>query len=189
MFSPVFKPEPVWREGYDQKGCDDSDFPDTADTIIVGSGYTGISAALTLARAGQKVVVLEAGELGFGASTRNFGYCLGAENADRYSSRYGKDTGQKIALAYEDANNFLRTLISELDAEKIELRNNGLLVLAHSSAAFKEMSAQKGLAEDQTLFPSDKLEAVISSPAFHGGLCDLDPELCIVWASLSFGQL
>ncbi|MGO4737142.1 NAD(P)/FAD-dependent oxidoreductase [Bosea sp. 2KB_26] len=46
----------------------------SADVVIVGGGYTGLSAALHLARGGKKVVVLEAIEIGFGASGRNSGF-------------------------------------------------------------------------------------------------------------------
>ena len=44
-----------------------------ADVAVVGAGYTGLSAALHLARAGRRVVVLDAGEPGWGCSGRNGG--------------------------------------------------------------------------------------------------------------------
>ena len=44
-----------------------------ADVAVVGSGYTGLSAALRLAEAGAKVVALEAVEMGFGGAGRNVG--------------------------------------------------------------------------------------------------------------------
>ena len=46
---------------------------DTADVVVVGAGYTGLSTALHLARAGRRVVVLDAGEPGWGCSGRNGG--------------------------------------------------------------------------------------------------------------------
>ncbi|MFQ3255438.1 MAG: gamma-glutamylputrescine oxidase, partial [Loktanella salsilacus] len=44
-----------------------------ADVCIIGAGYTGLTAALRLAQAGRKVIVLEAHRAGFGASGRNGG--------------------------------------------------------------------------------------------------------------------
>lgn len=44
-----------------------------ADVVVVGAGYTGLSAALHLAQRGARVVVLEAQEVGFGGSGRNVG--------------------------------------------------------------------------------------------------------------------
>ena len=46
---------------------------DAADVVVVGAGYTGLSTALHLARTGRRVVVLDAGEPGWGCSGRNGG--------------------------------------------------------------------------------------------------------------------
>ena len=43
------------------------------DVLVIGAGFTGLSAALHLAEAGTKVIVLEAEEIGFGGSGRNVG--------------------------------------------------------------------------------------------------------------------
>ena len=47
-----------------------------ADVCILGAGYTGLAAALELAEAGYKVVVLEAERIGWGASGRNGGQAI-----------------------------------------------------------------------------------------------------------------
>ena len=50
--------------------------PSKADVAIIGGGYTGLSAARTLAKQGVSVVVLEAETIGWGASSRNGGMNL-----------------------------------------------------------------------------------------------------------------
>ena len=45
----------------------------TADVVVIGAGYTGLSTALHLAEDGRSVVVLEAADVGFGGSGRNVG--------------------------------------------------------------------------------------------------------------------
>ena len=46
-----------------------------ADVAVVGAGFTGLSAALALAKKGAKVAVLEAGLVASAASGRNGGMC------------------------------------------------------------------------------------------------------------------
>src|SRR5512143_2753135 len=52
------------------------DLPSNADIVVIGSGYTGLSAARILALRGVKVVVLEKETFGWGASSRNGGQVL-----------------------------------------------------------------------------------------------------------------
>lgn len=65
--------EPYWWEQAPRPELPSPVVPARIDVAIVGSGYTGLSAALTLARAGRSVVVFEASEVGHGGSTRNGG--------------------------------------------------------------------------------------------------------------------
>src|SRR6476659_6967095 len=51
--------------------------PSTADVVVVGGGYAGVTAARELARRGVAVTLLEARTLGWGASTRNGGIVHG----------------------------------------------------------------------------------------------------------------
>ena len=51
------------------------DLPDAADVVVVGGGLTGLSAARRAAELGASVVLLEAERIGWGASTRNGGFC------------------------------------------------------------------------------------------------------------------
>lgn len=62
-----------WDAAPRRQDSGDNTLPQHVDVVIVGSGFTGLSAALTLLRSGRSVVVLERGAPGFGASTRNGG--------------------------------------------------------------------------------------------------------------------
>ena len=74
-----FKSKAYWWEiGDDLKPAQEMDpIPENTDFVVVGAGYAGLSAALTVARQGKSVVVLDGGMPGFGASTRNGGICSG----------------------------------------------------------------------------------------------------------------
>lgn len=67
-----------------------------ADVVVVGCGYTGLSAALRLAEAGAKVVALEAVEVGFGGAGRNVGlvnagmWVLPSEMIEALGADYGE---------------------------------------------------------------------------------------------------
>src|SRR6476620_1370350 len=61
----VQAPEGPWRP-----------LPDRVDVAVIGAGFTGLSAARTLAKGGARVAVLEAENLGWGASCRNGGMVL-----------------------------------------------------------------------------------------------------------------
>lgn len=75
------------------------------DTVIVGAGYTGCSAALHLAREGRAVRVLEAAEPGWGCSGRNGGQVNPGGNRatpDEVIEVLGKEWGERfIAMGHE----------------------------------------------------------------------------------------
>ncbi len=68
---------PYWWEAAPLMETEIIDMPQRVDVGIVGAGYAGLSAALTLARAGHSVVVFDSQRAGEGASSRNGGICSG----------------------------------------------------------------------------------------------------------------
>jgi len=64
---------PFWVEEHPRPENLTSDLPEEADILIVGSGLTGLTAALRLTRAGKSVVVVDSGEIASGASSVNGG--------------------------------------------------------------------------------------------------------------------
>lgn len=73
----MVKPDPYWWEAAPRPEGEPPALPEKADVVIVGAGFTGLSAGLTLARAGRDVVVLEKDRPGEGASSRNGGIASG----------------------------------------------------------------------------------------------------------------
>src|SRR5262245_25947830 len=72
--------------------------PARADVAVVGAGYTGLSAARSLARAGASVVVLEKETLAWGASSRNGGQVLTGLKlgADALLRRFGRERARPL---------------------------------------------------------------------------------------------
>ena len=71
-----------------------------ADVAIVGAGYSGLAAALQLAEAGASVIVLEAGEPGWGASGRNGGQVIPGlkSDPDELIAMFGPNTDAQPSL-------------------------------------------------------------------------------------------
>ena len=71
-----------------------------AEAVVVGGGYTGLSAALHLAEAGTEIVLLEAGEPGWGASGRTGGQVIpGLKlDPDELVAIYGTEKGERLAV-------------------------------------------------------------------------------------------
>ena len=94
IFHPDFKAQPWWWEAWTPNNALSQDPPAKTDIVIVGAGYGGLSTALELRRNGVGAVVLERGDFGIGASTRNGGMISGGTNL-------GKGLGGKSPIAEE----------------------------------------------------------------------------------------
>ena len=72
--------------------------PKEVDFVIVGGGYTGLSAGLTIARQRRSVAVLDSGTPGLGASTRNGGICSGQIRLSHgiLSAQYGTEFADEV---------------------------------------------------------------------------------------------
>ncbi len=73
IFAEDMKWTPWWWEWAERPDLPEAVPPKHTDVVVAGGGYTGLNAALTLARAGRAVVMLDAGYPGDGASSRNGG--------------------------------------------------------------------------------------------------------------------
>ena len=105
---------PYWWEGQPQYE-NNGKLPSSADVVIVGAGYTGLSAALTLSKAGKSVIVLDSEAIGYGASTRNGGM-LGSGHkvsTDQATREYGSEIATQIHKEANASLAFTTNLIKE----------------------------------------------------------------------------
>lgn len=76
LHQPQTCQDTLWRRTARNAYAASDTAPDAVDVIVVGGGFTGLSAALHLSRAGKSVLVLEAAPLGEGASGQNAGFVV-----------------------------------------------------------------------------------------------------------------
>ncbi len=113
----------------------------SVDVGIVGGGFTGISAALTLAEAGLRVAVLEAMTPAWGASGRNGGFCClgGSRLSDaELRAKFGEDGCKQHHATERKAIELVSARLAEhgIDADR---HSQGETMLAHSPRAMEEM--------------------------------------------------
>ena len=103
---------PYWWDAAPRRSEAPATLPERVDVAIVGAGYTGLSAALTLARRSREVLVFDAEAAGSGASSRNQGH-LGV-NRHFYAqatAAFGKQKALQIFREDEAAIDFTVYLI------------------------------------------------------------------------------
>jgi glycine/D-amino acid oxidase-like deaminating enzyme len=153
----------------------DRPLPDTADVVVVGGGYTGISAARELARRGATVTLVEAETLGFGGSTRNGGIVHPGYKWDpgELVERYGEETGRALFRETLDGYALVKRLIADEQID-CEFRECGYLDLAWAASHTRELQTSvETLARfgvEASYVPRERLRDEIGSDFYHGGL-------------------
>lgn len=151
---------------------DEAPVPSAVDVVVVGSGYCGLAAALSLAERGRSVAVLDRGALGEGASTRNGGMVLPELKAGPESlvASYG-ELGRRMHAAVEEAFDQIESLTTGPGGIACEYERTGRIQLAHgrrSAAGLRSLAAELGAAARYV--EGADLEAEIGSSAFPAGL-------------------
>ena len=145
---------------------------------VVGAGYTGLSAALTLARHGASVVVLERYRAGWGASGRNGGFVLPGYKPDPGDllRRCGLDRTRALLAATHEAIEGLEALIVR-EALDCGYARRGWITLAAKPRHMRGLEEtsrdlRRLLGHETTLLGATELREEIGAERYHGGLLE-----------------
>ncbi|MEP7221768.1 MAG: FAD-binding oxidoreductase [Novosphingobium sp.] len=146
------------------------------DVAVIGGGFTGLSAALALARSGAKVAVLEAAQVIGAASGRNGGQCNSgtAHDFGALASGYGIDRARKWYLAHCDAVDTVERIAQE-EGIDCSFQRCGRAKLAAKPEHFAKLEAAHALLIKEvdpnvSLVPPERIGDEIGSAEFHGAL-------------------
>jgi len=115
--SPTYAP--FWWDDTPPAEAETQPLAARCDVAIVGGGYTGLLAALVLARAGRSVQVFDSGIPGAAASSRNAGIASGTTKSG-YSALVEKWGAEKANAAYAEGVAARRDLRRFIEAEGID---------------------------------------------------------------------
>lgn len=153
----------------------DVPLPTSADVLVVGAGFAGVSAARELAQRGHHVVVVDKAPIGWGASTRNGGMVIPELKAGpRALEREYGPVGRRMYAEVNEAFDHVESLVADHRIDCGYART-GQLYLAHSARMVPELRAMANehgteLGEDVWFVPRDELAQEIGSSAFHAGV-------------------
>ena len=168
--------DPYWWQAAPPQDFHIDSWPERADVVIIGGGYTGFGAAIPLARAGLDVVILERDQIGSGASTRNGGITSGnlRLSFDDLAKRFGAD---KATAFYQEAKAARADLAQFITSEKIDcdLQQCGRLVGALRQESLDSMKRDadrltKLFDIDATVYDRASLPDYIDTSRYCGGM-------------------
>lgn len=174
------KEHPYWLDTVQQPAASSQlpEIPRRIDIAIVGAGYTGLSAARQLARAGARVVVFEREGVGFGASSRNAGQVLAGMKLDPAAlvSRYGEAHARRLfEISLESIDALERVIADEAIACEYD-RAGHVQAAAKPShfAAFRDEQAllARAFGHRVDLLPRSEQRAELGTDAYHGVMID-----------------
>ncbi len=152
--------------------------PPEVDVAVIGAGFTGLSAALELAKQGASVAVLEQHTVGWGASGRNggmatTGLAIGFTQAVK---RYGDHAAVAMFTEYNRAIDTIESLVKEHSID-CDFERTGKLTLAYRPAHYESMKKSQAMLAELAhhhvqLVPKADIHDEIGSDFYHGATVD-----------------
>lgn len=173
---PKISVTPLWMENAALPPRGEQRLPASVDILIVGAGYTGLSAARETAAAGRSTLVLDASGMGAGCSGRNGGQVAYSIKPAFHAlkSLHGADLALRICQEGRRAVANLRTLATQENVD-CDWRELGCFYGAHTPRHFAAMTQDaqdqpQGLEQRISVVSRAEQRREIASDFYHGGL-------------------
>lgn len=176
IFTDDFKTTPYWWDRSPRPALPSTDLPGTVDVAVIGSGYTGLHAAIAVARGGRSVVVFDAEDAGWGCSSRNGGQISTSTKPtfEELAKQHGSETAFAIL---KDGHNALAWIERFVEDENIEcdFRVNGRFHAAHNPVQYEKMAKaietqHAGLEVPAHVVPRADQHSEMGTDTYFGGV-------------------
>jgi glycine/D-amino acid oxidase-like deaminating enzyme len=179
---------PYWWEAAPPELHPATPLPSRIDVAVVGSGFTGMRAALDLARAGRSVVVLDSQAAGSGAARRNAGY-LGRVLKHSLAALMKKNGAAQGIAFYRELGEAFTGVIDLIAREQIDchLSRHGRFIAATSARHYDSLAADCAAMERHLGYPFEMVPRAeqrreFGSDLYHGGV--VIPDLAAIHSGL-----
>ena len=117
----------------------------SSEIVVIGGGYTGLSCAINLIENHNlDVILVEAGKIGWGASSRNAGFCClppSKMSFKKMQAIYGNDETKKFFKNSVEGSNYTKDIIQEYNID-CDVTGDSNYVVAHHPNKFKDIKEQ-----------------------------------------------
>ena len=175
LFARDAKLTPYWWGDVPRPALPRIAAPATVDVAIVGSGYTGLHAAIQTARGGRSTVVFDAEDAGFGCSTRNGGQ-ISTSVKPSFASLAKRHGPERAFDILKEGQRSLAWIGEFIGSEQLrcDFRVAGRFHAAHNAAKFRELvhaveHQRKGLEVAAHVVPRAEQHAEIDTDLYFGG--------------------
>jgi glycine/D-amino acid oxidase-like deaminating enzyme len=176
IFTPGFRTDPYWLDGMAPADTGTPDFPAAVDVLVVGAGYTGLSAAIETARGGRSTLVIDGEHAGWGCSSRTGGQISPSikPSSDDLCRRYGKERGTAVAREGHQALAWIEAFIAR-EAIDCDFAVVGRFHAAHNAKQFEALAASlgkrpAGLEIPAEVIPRSEQHRELGTDAYWGGV-------------------
>jgi glycine/D-amino acid oxidase-like deaminating enzyme len=152
--------------------------PERADIAVIGAGFTGLSAARTLATRGARVIMLESETIGWGTSSRNGGMVLTGMKlgVNQLISMYGRELTRRMYAASLATIDCVEQIVRE-EAIDCDFSRCGHLEVACKQKHFDDYARQAEVIAREfdhrlRVVQRNELSSEIGSTIYHGGMVD-----------------